>query len=905
MIIPNFLGGVSQQPDDLRLPNQVREAVNLNLSPVGGAAKRWPTEHIEEIVNSELEGYMLHPIERDGVTYLVAIGDEDVRVFTSAGVEVEVHDTTAAGPTYTPDFSYLANSSRETLRAQNIVDTAFVLNTLIPVAGGTGAALASWVDDGEAGGFIKQVNYGVKYTVKIETDAPLTTEVSYTVPSVTELAALAVGTFTAVATAGQAAGTDPFILTFDANMADELIIEVNTVSSATSGWRYEPGTRSLYRTTATLAAGNTVDVGRVARTLNFVLRTDVVAKKLITLLDALTGISVEYEDGESSFRVYAANDVIEKFEIIDSVAGTYSSGWTDTVRNIVDLPTVFKHGAIIRVGGNESETADDYYVRFESDEWSKAGRDYSAFDSFSGFGKGRWAEFALPVSGEGAFDETTMPHVLVRSVDDGGGTYTGTPNAIFFDWRTFNDWDIRESGDSESNPVPSFIGFPINDLFFWQGRLGFLADAYVVMSEAGNVSNFWRTTVQALPDSDVIDIASTEDEGSVLLNAVPLDTRLYLFSKQSQIAVIGNPVISPSSVEAPVVSKFLASENIQPTLVGRSLFFAFAGAQFQGIREFIPGENALQFGDLEITAAVPKYITKGEGRLLGSTVNNSLIFHTTAEPRTLWVYQYYRAGSDLLQSAWSRWDFEGEIVDFCIVDEVVYLMVLHGTYTSLEKISLGEGRVDVGSDIVIRLDRRISDGDVSISAYDIPNDETVFVLPYELDTTQEPEVVVKEDGRNLIVSDITYATSTVTVRGNHTTTPLFIGIPYIAEVLLNRPVLAQPTREGQAPVRSGETTINFLHLIVDNTGFIQVDVSYRGGNDFTYPFAGTGVTTHDAGLEDSSFDDMTPVKDSVYTIPISAKPQDFLVRITNDSPLPSALVSGEWDAGYSRSRKTR
>jgi hypothetical protein len=86
---------------------------------------------------------------------------------------------------------------------------------------------------------------------------------------------------------------------------------------------------------------------------------------------------------------------------------------------------------------------------------------------------------------------------------------------------------------------------------------------------------------------------------------------------------------------------------------------------------------------------------------------------------------------------------------------------------------------------------------------------------------------------------------------------------------------------------------------VDNTGFLEVEVSYRGGNNFTYP-----MSISDFGaLEDHNFDDQRPVDDAVYTIPISAKPQDFNVRILNNSPLPSALVSGEWDAGYSRNRR--
>ena len=42
--IPNLLGGVSQQPDPVKLPGQVREAVNAYLDPTFGCKKRPPTE---------------------------------------------------------------------------------------------------------------------------------------------------------------------------------------------------------------------------------------------------------------------------------------------------------------------------------------------------------------------------------------------------------------------------------------------------------------------------------------------------------------------------------------------------------------------------------------------------------------------------------------------------------------------------------------------------------------------------------------------------------------------------------------------------------------------------------------------------------------------------------------------
>ena len=48
-VIPNLLGGVSQQPDPLKLPGQVREAENVLLDPTFGCRKRPPTQFIAKI----------------------------------------------------------------------------------------------------------------------------------------------------------------------------------------------------------------------------------------------------------------------------------------------------------------------------------------------------------------------------------------------------------------------------------------------------------------------------------------------------------------------------------------------------------------------------------------------------------------------------------------------------------------------------------------------------------------------------------------------------------------------------------------------------------------------------------------------------------------------------------------
>ena len=47
--VPTLLGGVSQQPDPIKLPGQVRKADNVYLDPTFGCVKRPPTKFVDQV----------------------------------------------------------------------------------------------------------------------------------------------------------------------------------------------------------------------------------------------------------------------------------------------------------------------------------------------------------------------------------------------------------------------------------------------------------------------------------------------------------------------------------------------------------------------------------------------------------------------------------------------------------------------------------------------------------------------------------------------------------------------------------------------------------------------------------------------------------------------------------------
>ena len=63
--IPNLLGGISQQPDPVKLPGQVREATNVYLDPTFGCRKRPPTEFVATLATDVPAQAKWFPIFRD------------------------------------------------------------------------------------------------------------------------------------------------------------------------------------------------------------------------------------------------------------------------------------------------------------------------------------------------------------------------------------------------------------------------------------------------------------------------------------------------------------------------------------------------------------------------------------------------------------------------------------------------------------------------------------------------------------------------------------------------------------------------------------------------------------------------------------------------------------------------
>ena len=360
-----------------------------------------------------------------------------------------------------------------------------------------------------------------------------------------------------------------------------------------------------------------------------------------------------------------------QIDVEDSRGNTHIFAFKETVADFKKLPPAGPEGFVMGVLGSNDKGQDDYYVQLQVIET----------------GGQVWKETIKPGI-KTDIDPSSMPHKLVSNAN---GTFT-------FEAATFK---AREVGDDETNPYPSFIGLPLNDVFFHRNRLGLLADENVILSEAGQFTdfNFFKRTTLTLLDTDPIDAAVSNNKVSILKHAVPFNESLLLFSDLTQFRLTAEDLLTPETVAIDVTTQFEASLAAKPVGAGRYVFFATNRNKWSGIREYFVDTGSEVDDAADITAHIPEYIKGKITKMEASSNEDILLALSEDDPKAIYVYSYYWQGQDKLQSSWSRWTFEGSVLNMSFNKSNIDLLMSYGNVASPDwtRIASAMLEINVGS----------------------------------------------------------------------------------------------------------------------------------------------------------------------------------------------------------------
>lgn len=366
-------------------------------------------------------------------------------------------------------------------------------------------------------------------------------------------------------------------------------------------------------------------------------KSDVAATGLADLINANAGFTATARG--SVIKITRTDGADFTFSSWDSWGSQASFGWKGSVAKLSDLPSEIDFSNIyVEITGNDNSEFTNYFVK-----WN--GR--------------TWEETKDPKETRGSF--INMPIAVDRLSD---GTFQAT----------LIDWSEPQVGDDVTNPTPSFIGRRLTDIFFFKNRLGFSSGDNIVMSRLGNYYNFYIQTALEVLDTDPIDITIATSKASRIYDVTPFQSQLYMLTKDEQFTVQQDGAFSPTGISVVPVSSYSVDTNIEAVPMGDSLFFLSLNSEANRIvREYKVDRNSLTNIGNNVTLTVPRLIGEVDQAVV-STGNNMLFMKDKLNPRLLYVYKLTKNGDDVIQSAWSKWEFSFDISYMFVWGDELYLV---------------------------------------------------------------------------------------------------------------------------------------------------------------------------------------------------------------------------------------
>ena len=676
------------------------------------------------------------------------------------------------------------------------------------------------------------------------------------------------------------------------------------VRAATYGQTYRVNVNGTEVTVQTavapvVASGSTVTENRIS--------SEDIATNIINGFSSLSGVS--FSRSGAVIHVTSNNPIT--ISVSDARSNADITAIFDKVQAFTELPTIAPENYQVTIEGDPTNSFDDFHVSFAP----KSGT----------FGEGTWSETVKP-GDKYKINRDTMPHLLVALPDGtfffgpaNGSTQSGTINGVAWEVK-IPSWGERIAGDTTTAPDPSFIGNPINDIFIYKNRLGFLADENVILSRVRSLFDFFPETVTTVLDSDPIDVVASNNRVSILKYAIPYQDELILFSSQYQFRFnAAETILTPATAQITVLTQFEIDTNVRPQLAGGGIIFCQANGDFSQFREFsVRGAGTALTADAQdLTGYVSAYVPSSVFKITVNDTSNALfaLSHKTGFTNRIYVYKYFlRSGSggvERAQSSWSHWTFAGadEILQVLCIRETLFCLMRYGTKVFLEKIPVQDRSPEPpsGSPYPLLLDRRVSTTTdtptamrVASGTYNATANTTTWTLPFTAAaTTQAWSGFHTTFNGGVLLSTITSGTS-ITASGNWANAPVFFGEQYEFRYRFTKFKLYKEIGGGKAAANVERTQVRHAKLRYHETAYFDIEVTAERRNTSIYKFDGTvlgsRISLIGSALPNGYNPDDNRFKEGVFTIPIMSRGERCVVEIKNDTPHPCKFSTCEWTA---------
>lgn len=519
------------------------------------------------------------------------------------------------------------------------------------------------------------------------------------------------------------------------------------------------------------------------------------------------------------------------------------------------LPLAAPQGYHIRIGANVDGEDFGYWAEFDSSE-------------------GGWTESSDPYE-DNEFDQSTMPHYLIREVDQ---TFT---------FRS-GDYVARIAGDNETVPNPEFIGDKITSLVFHRNRLGMVSGETVFFSQAGKYFTFWPDFSTQSLDSDAFGLTVSSDTVNNLKHATGFRKSLFLTSDKAQFEVSGANLLTPSTASVDLSTSYLTEEKCSPITLGNTLYFAAQSGRDAIVFEYQYDDTSVSNVAQDITLHALGYIPAPIVKMTGDPTNDMIMCLCERERGALYVYKMYVDGGSKAQSAWMRWTYgeDSTIKWMEVIDGELYLIINRNGTTCFEKTFLRYELAPEKHPYQVSMDRQTK----VTGVYDPLTTLTTWTTPYpHLDlsrivlSTDFPEGLVGE------VLNVSYPSpTTITAFGDYSGGEAIIGQVFNSLVTLSRLYPRDP-QNMRATITSGRFQLRNITFNFKETGYFQVGITPIFRDTKTYSFTGRIVGSGNNRIGVPAIADL-----GAFKVPVMSRADGVSITVSNTSEKPFNITSVDY-----------
>ena len=931
--IPSFTGGISEQPDQLKFPGQVKDVTNAIPDITRGLYKRPGAKRVgtTPLANVQSGGswFHYHRDEEEGSYIGQVAADGQLRMWKASGDNAGAAQTIVYGTGgQTAIQNYLATSNSENIQFLTINDTTFVssrdstnANTLV---GSTGTTTAN-PDNHFAFIEVTRTENGRQYGLNLYNSNSTT---SFTRATRLKIQS---DTLDEGPATGQCRGIGIQTFSVDSGSKKNLIfkLDIRGQQGNIGGEGNDPEdfacayNRSIIllhggenwttgdTTTVTMdsAKGRTVSgsaTGNSGRsnkgessatyTIEVLEHETVTVKANLGLVrpeptpfDADTAVSADQVLGGIISElpggitgsiigngIYLSSSNSFNCEIVED---DLMRSMGTSVNDVTLLPKQCKHGYIVKIANARISEEDDYYLRFEG---------LNDQD-----GTGSWTECAKPGIAKSL---TNMPLVIQRTSLANGGT---SSEIATFTIKQFTYAD-REVGDDNSNPFPTFKDKRINKVLFFRNRLAVLAGENVILSRPGTLGtpDFFAETALTVSANDPIDISCSSTFPSELFDGIDINSGLVVFSTNQQFLLSSDDtVLNPDTAKLRSIATFNYNKDIPPVSLGTTIAYLDDSGKFSRFNEMA---NIAREGEPNVvnqSQVVPTLLPKDIDLLTNSRENNLVIIGKTNSD-TVQGFRYLNVGDKRQQSAWFKWKFNNPLLyHFIINDEYYFLDTDHFLQSvRLVQTESDPAIVQDNVDFLLHVDNHttISGGSFSAST-NLTTFSSVSWLPSV--TTPNYDLVVIDTNTNSARvgrygKPTSTSTTSFTLPGDWSGVTLTIGYLYEYSVAFPTFYLARQQGESNRMDVNSSLVVHRVKFHFGKIGLYETTLSRIGKSDYTEVYESTELDEYDAS-------DAPYLEEFIKTVPVYEKNTNVDITLKSSHPAPSTLRAVSWEGDYS------